>query len=517
MEISDQVTSSEAAEKLRGLSETASAIAEEQTAKSPRELKEAYLNWALSAERVIGELTQDDSADRILSDRHWRIRAEADDSTHCVELIISEIHSQCRWLNRIQQSMTAQIARFQAREGTAFILDSNIFLQFQLFTDIDWREALGAEKVRIIVPLKVLTELDDKKTSPKNSLRKRAQRVIVELGNLLENSASSPAVLSEDVTIEVLDRTGTATSPVNADDAILDEARYVSQMLENPITVVSDDTGVRLRASQRGLRTLRLEDKYRPVDTSDGREDSSKVKMKLLFHENSQFLDPGSSTTKIFEIESEMAEVIGDREPLAMPGRRAYSALSEYSASDAEEYNRKLDDWYQEVREWAEKCERVCSVRYRAVELPLILVNSDKIPIGDIRLQVSIRSAKDALKFSQEDDFKLPESPQPPQKPSRFGINLFSNISGIQAWEPSLPIPGVESWQIEDDRRVASITLEQVRQGQSLPVPDSILVCHPVPGEAVGGFEIEWELLTSQPPGSNRGKLQVRPRRENYM
>jgi hypothetical protein len=42
------------------------------------------------------------------------------------------------------------------------VLDTNVFMQCELFTRIDWRKEHGRDQIRLVVPMIVLDEIDDK-------------------------------------------------------------------------------------------------------------------------------------------------------------------------------------------------------------------------------------------------------------------------------------------------------------------------------------------------------------------
>jgi hypothetical protein len=41
-----------------------------------------------------------------------------------------------------------------------FFLDTNVFLECKNLEDLDWKNAVGADDIRLVVPMTVVNELD---------------------------------------------------------------------------------------------------------------------------------------------------------------------------------------------------------------------------------------------------------------------------------------------------------------------------------------------------------------------
>ena len=77
------------------------------------------------------------------------------------------------------------------------MLDTNILLQYQEPSKVRWRDVLRVESVRLIVPLRVVEELDAKKYSASKRLAERARVLLPRLEELVGRDgspASSPTV-----------------------------------------------------------------------------------------------------------------------------------------------------------------------------------------------------------------------------------------------------------------------------------------------------------------------------------
>ncbi|PSM41278.1 hypothetical protein C6Y14_21045 [Streptomyces dioscori] len=511
MELLKGITARHAAEVLRDLARKAESLAATPESGTPSSLREWYLTWATDAEESLAEITDDESiGERVLSNRHWRIVDAPSSQLHTASLIEAEVKSQTRWMGRSAQQLEDQIKQLEEPDGDIFLLDSNIFLQFRLFTEVDWAETLSCNPVRLVVPLTVLTELDDKKNSSKSSLSKRAHKVLSELNAILGASAGRPSKVSDGVTIEVIDRER-VSSARNADDEILAEAQYLTQILDQRnIAIVSDDTSLRLRASARRLRALTIPDSLKIVDTSSG--DHAKPATKLVLRSTSglNFVDPPERSISEFDATAALKRAADSVEPLQVPYGPAANFAFNYSRQDAAEYNSARDIWLNKMKKWAAQCAFLRNISRNAAQLLLAISNSEEIPINKIQVVLTLEDSDAPLRFARDRDFDLPKAPAPPKDPKPSIPSML-----VHARKGTSALPDVRDfwgWEVSDDRMSATIEVAKIWQGQSLPLDDGIFV-YDASEEVVGGFNIAWKILSSEPAATITGKISVRPRR----
>jgi hypothetical protein len=92
-------------------------------------------------------------------------------------MVIAETAVQAEALITVADRLE-EFAQVASRRGTIMLLDTNVFLQHKLFPDIGWLAEFNVEYARLVVPLAVLDELDDKTFSGNNCLSKRASKDI---------------------------------------------------------------------------------------------------------------------------------------------------------------------------------------------------------------------------------------------------------------------------------------------------------------------------------------------------
>jgi hypothetical protein len=146
-----------------------------------------------------------------------------------------------------------------ARHGRIYVLDTNVLMHYPRFDRFRWNERLQGELIRLIIPLAVIDELDAQKYVERDEIRQRARELLAIIDNLVtESPADGYTELTDGVTIEVLpDEAGHRRMP-SIDQEILDRCAALSELTAHPITLVTGDTGMRIKALARGVSVLKL-------------------------------------------------------------------------------------------------------------------------------------------------------------------------------------------------------------------------------------------------------------------
>jgi predicted ribonuclease YlaK len=144
------------------------------------------------------------------------------------------------------------------------VLDTNSLLHYKLPSEIDWPTVFGYSEVRLVIPRAVIDELDRKKWEGADRIRKKARAVLPRLERLLA-ADGSPREILPGVTLEALVEPGPRERPEDADEAILAVCIELAQFsgAPQPVTLVTADTGLRIRATQEGITAVGLPDSAR--------------------------------------------------------------------------------------------------------------------------------------------------------------------------------------------------------------------------------------------------------------
>ena len=143
--------------------------------------------WAETVEHEFRGLFADrELLGDLQSERYWRIHELDRYAARPAALLTSEIDAQVRILRDATDRLESYL-QLAERPGEVLVIDTNAFMHCTLFTDIDWMREFDADTVRLVLPLLVLDELDDKTFAAHTRLSKRASKVLRTLDPLLDD------------------------------------------------------------------------------------------------------------------------------------------------------------------------------------------------------------------------------------------------------------------------------------------------------------------------------------------
>lgn len=124
-------------------------------------LAEAYVRWVETVENQLIALSLDlDLVDALHTSRYWRIRQLHEEPVRPVAVVQAEIDRNAGWLEALRRELQQRIHRAAAAQGDPAVIDTNVLLEFMPPAQIDWRSILAVSSVRLVVPLRVIEELD---------------------------------------------------------------------------------------------------------------------------------------------------------------------------------------------------------------------------------------------------------------------------------------------------------------------------------------------------------------------
>ncbi|MEU5112031.1 PIN domain-containing protein [Streptomyces longwoodensis] len=242
----------------------------------------AYLNWSSESVRTLRGQVRGADIDRlILTRRHGALLdgvghlAGTSQEKVVRGLVYLELDERIEALAEARNEFD-RIGERWPRSLHYVVPDSSFFIHHpEKVEAADFGRLCGARdgRVRVLIPLVVIDELDRLKESKDRDVRWRAGYTLGVIDRLLQEKA--PAVLQEqvpareagdgeprgEVSLEVLfDPPGHARLAI-ADDEIVDRAVTAQALTGKPITLVTYDTGQSMRGRQQGLcvRKLRTE------------------------------------------------------------------------------------------------------------------------------------------------------------------------------------------------------------------------------------------------------------------
>jgi rRNA-processing protein FCF1 len=194
-------------------------------------------------------------ADGLLTERYWYIQmytkgALPSGSSNFV--INAEINWQIERLTRIRAALET-LRQLAGRGGHLIVLDANVYLHCQPFHQINWNREMRLGEVRIVLPLVILDELDKVKYMKGDRADRAASVAKVLDGFLPDMERQGYAEVRKGVTIEIVTEEPGHRRHENRDTETIHTAVVLKQATQLPLTVVTNDRGMRVRAHVRGL------------------------------------------------------------------------------------------------------------------------------------------------------------------------------------------------------------------------------------------------------------------------
>lgn len=164
------------------------------------------------------------------------------------------------WISRFEQ-FTADLndlKLFTARPGQIIVPDTSAFIEGVYFDQFAWDTLDGAaagELARLVVPILVIDELDDKKRDRNLRVSRRARSVLRRQWELRAASPADPAPIpGRNATIEVfLDDPWNVPLPKN-DSEIVQQTLAIRDITGRHVLLATGDYGMMDRASAAGLK-----------------------------------------------------------------------------------------------------------------------------------------------------------------------------------------------------------------------------------------------------------------------
>lgn len=155
--------------------------------------------------------------------------------------------------------------------------DTSVLMEFQTFDEIDWQTELETDDdVCLIFSLRVIDELDKHKNDPTSDRRRRRSRTVLKKLSGYSSNGNQP--IRQGVWLKLLTSNPTAdwlkskgVDHNDSDAVIIGTALWYQEQVTDPVILISDDYGFRLRALGTSLtcraisEQLQLEEEGDPI------------------------------------------------------------------------------------------------------------------------------------------------------------------------------------------------------------------------------------------------------------
>ena len=408
--------------------------------------------------------------------------------------------------------------------------DTNVFLHFQFFDEVDWAAQIGVSNLMLMLTPSVLSELDEHKWSGTRREKTRAQKVLKRLDAL--GLSVTPVTVRPGVSLMALD-----SEPADGlfdqhrlsrhikDDRLLASALEFSETAQGArLVVLTDDTGLRIKGRSRRLEVAAppgaLRSEEEPDETERALEKATRElaearsaapDLRLAFEDGENHLHIEWRPVGAFDdsaVERLMAEwrerhphVKASTRSVRMPDGSSFSmdGLADvlpgsYSKRGAAEANAEIDrigyEYENYLRGWPEALNSFT----RTIEFRLVLENTGTAPADDVHVRLTTDAPGRWID-------EAPDVPRPPELPpprDPFDLNIRPVLADydlplIRRYDEPIEGPNVS----EDEEGPAEVHWTVKRAQHHVPVALPAVYFQFDSTRAVGSFRVDVRLAAA--------------------
>lgn len=352
-------------------------------------------------------------------------------------------------------------------------LDTNIFIHFQYFENVEWSEIVGDSDFTIVLAPIVIDELDKHKYSSNKKVAKKVKTILSKIEKIIENPTSCKLgfhYITQRPSDDLFSKYG--LDKKEQDDSLLASIIEFSDTKQiDDIVYISHDIAPKLKAKSLGIFSTKLPEKYLLVEEQDELE----KKIAQLQKENNEFKNQIPKVRISFFNDSELFTVQLSKPELSketviqqglnkIKNKYPYISLDkgqdknpfnnprlliqkpkylELSEHQIKQYNDSLDEYYKEYLDFLESGYKKLNFFNTSIKICLKLSNTGTVPADDIDVNLHFPDGFELL--SSNDIPKLTKEPQPPYKP-KHGLDYnFSPLSHAIDMSSILPRPSFQN------------------------------------------------------------------------
>ena len=413
------------------------------------------------------------------------------------------------------------------------ILDTNIYIHFIDFEQIDWMRIFN-DNICIVIPPKVQREIDklkDQSTSPKK--RKKAKQASAKIADYLLNDKSGKYQVKTCKDPRASEFDEDIFNKDVADNWILLSAIRLKNEENIEVILVAADNGILVKAKQVGLNYYQMPDKYKlKEELSDEEKEINNLKAELDKYKNrlpKPCITFANEQERIVfkkpskRIVEEELKLYMDNLKIENPFQKyeeidTYNLLGNLSLNSMLYTDEQIEKYNTELEEYFEECEKYQSfviqkniLDERFKEITFELHNDGSAQTGD--MNIFIRFPHDIKLYNK--NCKIKKDKEEPIKPElRFGVldrKLLKSMRFNEWVDPfkGTGIPQIYCWNVEDILNVNEFNFKETKMNHNiyriLEIPDSLYIdissCH--------SFSVDWFIVDSKLIDGIKGSLNI--------
>jgi hypothetical protein len=220
----------------------------------PVDQRDDYVRWSTTTQAQLESvLRREDAQSFFSSARHLAILSMSP-GNQLTPLIYAELNATATALGEAAAYLEHHADRMRRAPGLPILPDTNVWLHCQRLDKVNWTAELK-EDARVIMPVRVIEELDARKYSRDEVLQRRARKRLPWLNSLFPEGDRGPVMLRKDATLELFMSEAQRQRPADGDEEILDVCDDVREFTGRG-KLLTGDSAMLLRARTRGIDVM---------------------------------------------------------------------------------------------------------------------------------------------------------------------------------------------------------------------------------------------------------------------
>jgi PIN domain len=222
--------------------------------RNPVDVRDDYVRWSTSTEARLQSILRRDDVEAIFDNARHLAILSMPPGNQLIPLVYADLDAVTHDLGDAAAYLERQLNRLRRAPGFPIVPDTNVWLHCQRLDNVNWDAVLG-ETAQVMMPLRVIEELDAKKYSSDKIIQRRARKRLPWINRLSPDGDRGPVTLGKDATLELLLSEAPRSRPEDGDGEILEVCQETQQLVSRG-KLLTGDSAMLLRARTVGLDVM---------------------------------------------------------------------------------------------------------------------------------------------------------------------------------------------------------------------------------------------------------------------